>query len=256
VTQHNKWFVCSQTKPKADSRIFFFPYAGGGPSVFSKWSAELPDNLEAQIAHYPGRGSRHNEPPVKSLSILIEELSRAIQPLLDKPFTFFGHSLGGLIAFELARYLHNKVLPQPIILFISACGAPQIPDPHPPLHALPESEFLHSLKELNGIPQEVLQNKEMLKLFLPTLRTDFEMVETYQYTPGAPLDFPISVFGGLDDERVSRERLEDWTVNTNSHFKSQYFSGDHFFINSEKGTVIESIIAEIALVATLPRNDG
>jgi medium-chain acyl-[acyl-carrier-protein] hydrolase len=253
VTQHNKWFVCPRTKPEADSRIFCFPYAGGGPSVFTKWSAELPDNLEAQIAHFPGRGSRHNETPIKSLVLLIEELAQAIQPLLDKPFVFFGHSLGGLVAFELARRIRQRGLSQPKIIFISACGAPQLLDAHLPIHTLPESKFLHSLKELNGIPQEVLQNQEMLKLYLPTLRADFEMIETYQYTPGEPLELPVCVFGGLDDERVSRERLESWRTLTNAKFTSRYFPGNHFFINTVRKAIIESISDEIS---SLPRNDG
>ena len=100
MTQPNKWFVAPQIKPEADTRIFLFPYAGGGPSVFSNWSIELSNNLETQIAHYPGRGSRYNESPIKSLTTLIKELTQAIQPLLDKPFLFFGHSLGGVIVVQ------------------------------------------------------------------------------------------------------------------------------------------------------------
>ncbi len=252
MTQYNKWFVTPHVKPEADARIFFFPYAGGGPAVFSKWSAELPVNIEAQIAHYPGRGSRHNETPLKSLPTMVDELSQAIQPFLDKPFVFFGHSLGGTIAFELARCLRQKGLPQPGILFISACGAPHIPDPHPIIHALPDGEFRTSLKKLNGIPQEVLQNNEMLKLFIPTLRADFEMIETYKYTPDKPLDCPILAFGGLDDIRISRERLKGWDALTNAWFELRYFAGDHFFINPAR----ESITREIASVVSLPRNDG
>ena len=205
MTPHNnKWFVTPHIKPEADARIFFFPYAGGGPAVFSKWSAELPVNLEAHIAHYPGRGSRHNETPIKSLLTMVDELSQAIQPFLDKPFAFFGHSLGGMLAFELARDLRKKGLPQPGILFISACGAPHIPDPHPMIHALPEGEFINSLEELNGIPQEILQNQEILNLLLPVLRADFELIETYKYTSDELLDSPILVFGGLDDKRISQ----------------------------------------------------
>lgn len=243
MTQSNKWFVSPQEKPEADTRIFFFPYAGGGPAVFSKWSTELPDNLEAQIAHYPGRGSRHNEPPIKSLAVLIEELTQAIQPLLDKPFLFFGHSLGGTVAFELARSLRQNGLPQPNILFISACGAPHIPDPYPPIHALSESEFINSLKELNGIPQEILNNTGVLNLFIPTLRADFELIEGYEYKPDKPLDIPIFAFGGSNDPHVSREQLEGWAMQTNARFESKYFEGDHFFINTTRKSIINEIVS-------------
>jgi len=251
VTPHNIWFVTPQVKTEADARIFFFPYAGGGPAVFSKWCAKLPATVEAHIAHYPGRGSRHNETPIKSLLTMVDELSQAIQPFLDKPYAFFGHSLGGMVAFELTRVLRQKGLPQPVILFISACGAPHIPDPHPMIHALPESEFIHSLKELDGIPQKVLQNDEMLKLFIPILRADFETLETYKYTPDKPLDYPIIAFGGLADKCISRERLEGWDALTNVRFESRYFMGDHFFINTAR----ESIIREIASGMSLHHND-
>jgi len=256
VNQSNNWFVWPQVKPEANTRIFFFPYAGSGPSVFSKWNTDLPANIEAQIVHYPGRGSRHNETPIKSLLALVEELTQAIQPLLDKPFIFFGHSMGGTVAFELARHLRQSGLPQPDILFVSACGAPQILDLQPPVHVLHDDEFVTSLKKLNGIPQEVIQNQEMLNLFLPTLRADFESIETYKYIHNEPLTCPIVAFGGLDDERVSRERLEGWAVQTNAGFESKYFAGDHFFINTITTAVVESIVREIASVASLPRNDG
>lgn len=241
----NKWFVCPQIQPDARSRIFLFPYAGGGPSVFRSWSAQLPDNIESHIAHYPGRGSRFNETPVRSLIALTSDLSQAIQPLLDKPYTFFGHSLGGLVAFELARHLRQNGLPQPSAIFISACGAPHIPDTQPPIHALPKSGFINSLKRLNGIPNEIINNTEVLDLFLPTVRADLELIERYEHKTDRPLDVPILALGGLDDHRISRERLEGWADHTSTGFRSTYFPGDHFFINTARDTVIASIVREI-----------
>ncbi len=245
LSNSNNWFVCPQVNPEADTRLFLFPYAGGGPAVFGKWSAELPGNMEAWIAHYPGRGSRHNEAPINSLTSLVGKFSQAIQPLLDRPFAFFGHSLGGLLAFELTRHLRRKNLPQPNILFISACGAPHLSDPHPPIHALPNTEFIESLHQLNGIPAELLDQPDVMRLLLPILRADFEAVESYHYTPNEPqLNIPISAFGGLGDPRVSRERIEGWASQTNSNFKSGYFPGDHFFINTARESVMDSIAIE------------
>ena len=246
MSHSSKWFVSPQTKPEADTRIFLFPYAGGGPAVFSKWSNELPDNLEAHTFHYPGRGSRYNEPAIKSLITLVEQLTEAIQPLLEKPFVFFGHSLGGTVAFELARSLRQNGLPQPSILFISACKAPQLLDLKSPLHTLSDNELITSLKKLNGLPQEILQNQEMLNLFLPTLRADFELIETYKYIHDEPLNCPIVVFGGNDDPRVSREQLEGWSTQTNARFESKYFEGDHFFINDQRENILEFILEGIA----------
>ena len=152
----NKWFVCPRANSEAERRLFLFPYAGSGPAVFGEWSAKLSNQLEVLSAHYPGRGSRHSEFPIKQITILIEKLSLAIQPLLDKPFAFLGHSLGALVAFEITRQLCRNSLPRPVILFVSGCGSPDLLDLRPPLHGLPDSEFLESLKQINGIASELL----------------------------------------------------------------------------------------------------
>jgi len=206
--------------------------------------------MEGIIAHYPGRGSRYQEPAIKSLSTLVEKLSQAMQMLLDKPFAFFGHSLGGLVAFELTRQLRQHNLPGPQVLFISACGAPNLPAPQPPIHQLPDAEFLEALKSINGIPSELQNNTEIMELSLPTLRADFETIESYHYdSDGSPLNVPIRAYGGLDDPRVSRERLEGWASLTNAGFKSQYFPGDHFFINIARESIIASITTELQSAA-------
>jgi len=240
------WFVNWHNNPSAEARLFLFPYAGGGPAVFGKWAADLPDTFEMWTVHYPGRGSRHNEPPIKQIDSLAEQLSHAILSQLDKPFIFFGHSLGGLVAFELTRQLRQQNLPRPTILFVSACGAPHLPDPHAPIHALPEAEFLKSLEQLNGIPPEILHQPEVMQLLLPIVRADFEAIEGYVYSAEVPaLDCPIVAFGGLDDPRVSRERIEGWALHTVSPFKSQYFPGDHFFLNTAREAVIASFTSEL-----------
>ncbi|MBL8110794.1 MAG: thioesterase [Anaerolineales bacterium] len=233
------WFACPAPRSDATMRVFFFPYAGGGPAAFAKWCAGLNDSFEGLAVHYPGRGSRSPQPPLTDLLALVENLSQAISPLLDKPFAFFGHSMGGLIAFELARTLRQKGLAEPNILFISACAAPQLPNPHPPIHQLPDAEFVNELKKLNGIPPEILQNDELMRLSLPTLRADFEMIETYQYRPDAPLACPLIALGGLDDLRVRREQLEGWAIQTQGVFESQYFAGDHFFITTANEAVLK-----------------
>lgn len=226
--------------------MFLFPYAGGGPAAFGTWPAGLPGTIETWIVHYPGRGSRHKEPALNRISALMGCLSQAIQPLLDKPFAFFGHSLGGLAAFELTRQLRQQGSPEPQMLFISACGAPHLPDPHPHIHSLPDAEFLTALQELNGIPAEVLNLPELMELLLPTLRADFEAFERYKYSPnGFILNCPMIVFGGLDDPRVSRERLEGWSAHTSAGFTSQYFPGDHFFINSARDSVLTSVASKL-----------
>lgn len=240
----NHWFVCPQAKPEAATRLFLFPYAGSGPAVFNKWTSGFPDSVEIYIAHFPGRGSRHQEPVIKQITTLAEKFSQAIQPLSDKPFAFFGHSLGGLVAFELTRQLRQHNLPQPQMLFVSACGAPHLPDPNPPIHKLSDPEFIDALKKLNGFPSEILNQPEIMQLLLPTLRADFEAVERYPHeTDVSPLPVPIIAFAGVDDARLSQERVEGWALHTDTGFIAQYFPGDHFFINTCREAVITSIAA-------------
>lgn len=243
VDVSSKWFVRPQVKPEAKSRLFFFPYAGGAPTAFTKWCADLPSHIEGIVVHYPSRGSRFNEPTIKDMPRMVADLAQNIQPLLDKPFAFFGHSMGAWIAFELARHLRTQHLQTPRQLFISACGAPQLPDLNQKIHQLPDDEFLNELDKLNGIPAE-LKNPEVMSLLLPIVRADFQLVETYEYRSDEPFDFPIFAFGALDDPRVNRKRIEAWSIHTKAKFVSQFFPGNHFFITETKEDILKRIIHE------------
>lgn len=243
----SKWFACPRSKPQAATRLFFLPYAGGGPAVFTGWCAELPAHIEGQVVHYPGRGSRFNEDAVTGMPRMVDELANAIQPWLDRPFAFFGHSMGGLIAYELAHLLRARSLPTPDLLFVSACGAPHLPDPNPKIHQLPDDEFLSELDQLNGIPAE-LKHPEAMDLLLPVVRADFQLIETYVYNPARPpLDFPILALGALDDPRISRERIEGWAAHTASAFTARYFPGGHFFIHHARQPILEFLYEKIRL---------
>jgi medium-chain acyl-[acyl-carrier-protein] hydrolase len=185
------------------------------------------------------------EPPVTRLSPLIEALAEALFPLLDIPFAFFGHSMGALVSFELARRLRRESAVQPIRLFISADRAPQIPNRDPPIHSLPEGEFLVELCRLNGTPREVLEDDELRAIMLPLLRADFAVYETYEYSTEPPLDCPISAFGGLQDQRVSRDDLEAWRDQTSVAFSLRMFPGDHFFLNTTRPSLLEALSQEL-----------
>jgi len=187
--------------------------------------------------------------PYTHLKPLVEAIADAFSPVLDKPFTFFGHSMGGLISFELARYLRREGGPQPVHLFVSGLRAPQLPDSDPPFHDMPEPEFLKELRRLRGTPDELFDHPEMIQIITPVLRADFSVCQTYVYTPEPPLDCPITAFGGVTDPETSDGRLLAWQEQTTSSFTMQMFPGDHFFVNTERAQVLWVLYLELVWVA-------
>jgi medium-chain acyl-[acyl-carrier-protein] hydrolase len=226
----DRWISFRKPDPKAQLRLFCFPYAGAGALIFRKWADGLPREVELCPIQLPGRGTRLTEPPFTMLSCLVEALARVLVPLLDKPFAFFGHSLGALIGFELARQIRRQHGVHPVRLFASAGRAPQIPHRTPPIHNLANEEFLAELRRLNGTPRELLDHEELMEVMLPILRADFALYETYLYSNEPPLNCPISAFGGVQDRRVSASDLEAWRSQTSASFSLRMFPGDHFFL--------------------------
>jgi medium-chain acyl-[acyl-carrier-protein] hydrolase len=185
------------------------------------------------------------EPSFTRLSPLLPTLAQVLHPYLNMPFAFFGHSMGAMISFELARQLRRQYGFSPVHLFVSGRRAPQIPNPAPPIHQLPESAFVEELRRLNGTPESVLQNAELMQLVLPILRADFALVETYVYSTEAPLDCPISAFGGLEDGEVSHDDLTAWRDQTNSSFTLSMFPGNHFFLHSARSLILSTVSQEL-----------
>ncbi|MBI5302094.1 MAG: thioesterase [Chloroflexi bacterium] len=248
LIQSNAWFAHSHPVPQARLRLFCFPYSGSNAALFHAWQDDLPLDIEVCPVQLPGRGTRIGEPPFTRLASLVHATANALLPHLDKPFALFGHSLGALLSFELARYLRRYHHVSPVHLIVSGHGAPHIPDRNPPIHKLPDAEFIAQLREFKGTPAEVLENAELLQIVLPVLRADFEACETYTYSPDARLDCSISAFGGLDDEYVSRKEIEEWRAQTTAVFLVRMFPGDHFFINTARASVLRMVGQELASI--------
>jgi len=241
----DSWIACRKPSPRARLRLFCFPYAGGGALIFRTWQDSLPAEVEVCPVQLPGRGTRLMEPPFTRLSPLIQALAQALFPLLDKPFAFFGHSLGALVSFELARQLRRQYDVHPVRLFVSAGYAPQLPHLRSPLHTLPEGDFLTELRRLNGIPRAVLEHEELMQMALPILRADFAVYETSAYSTELPLNCPISTFGGLRDRTVSQSDLDAWREQTSGSFSLQMFPGDHFFLNTTQPLLLRVLSQEL-----------
>lgn len=240
-----KWLAHWRPNSQAKIRLFCFPYAGGSAAIFRTWADSLPGFIEVCPVELPGRGARLREEPVPGFSRLIQLAASGLQAFINLPYAFFGHSLGALIAFELARYYRKQGMPGPVHFFASGHTAPDFPEVHPPIHQLPDAEFLAELRSLNGTPDAVIANQELMELLLPLLRADFALNETYVCDAEAPLDLPFSVYGGLRDRDVTRTSLEAWQKHTRSTFTLQMFNGDHFFIQQNQHTLLEMVAREL-----------
>lgn len=221
-------------------RLFCFPYAGGGASVYKKWLNYLPKYIEMYSLQLPGREKRLMEPCYKDLRPLVLDIAKNIFPLLDKSFIFFGHSMGALISFELTRYLYQKFNLSPEYLFVSGFRAPHLPSKEQ-IYDLPKKQFIQKLKEFNGTNENVLLNEDIMEFLDPLIRSDIEVCETYSYIDGPPFICPISAFGGLGDIKVNNDDLMKWKIHTISEFKLHMFPGDHFYLNLLQKSLIETI---------------
>jgi medium-chain acyl-[acyl-carrier-protein] hydrolase len=244
----NGWAIYPSRNASARLRLFCFPYAGGGATVFSTWPRHLPPDVEVVAVQPPGREGRLMEKPFSDLAQLVEAMHRELLPHMDKPFAFYGHSNGGLMAFELARTLRRTGGPMPRHLFVGGRPAPQMDPDEEIIHALPHDEFITALRRYAGTPEEVLQNAEIMELIMPLLRADFSLGETYAYTPEPPLDLPISAYGGVRDDEVTVEQIEGWEEQTSSRFHMRMFPGDHFFITGNRAEVLQELSRELRAV--------
>ncbi len=246
----SKWFTTFSFANDARLRLFCFHYAGGSSNIFRSWQSHMPSDVEVVGVELPGHGKRLTESCHTDLPDLVENVGAEIHNYLDVPFAFFGHSMGALISFELARLLRKYALPQPRHLFLSAHKAPHMPRESDPIHALPDFQFVKRLVELNGTPKAVMENEELRALFLPLLRADFKVCETYRFKNSLPLNIPMTVFGGRNDEEVGLASLRAWEEHTTGPFYVQLCEGDHFFINAAEKSLLPYLVPQLKSIVS------
>jgi medium-chain acyl-[acyl-carrier-protein] hydrolase len=238
---HDRWVTYPRANPAADVRLFCLPHAGGGASAYHMWLSALPSFVELCPIQMPGRENRIRERLFTSLPPLVSSIAESLYTHMDKPFAFFGHSMGAKLAFELARLLRREHGPQPLHLFVSGHGAPHIQSTEPPIHTLPDAEFIREVQRYEGMPQEILESEELMRYILPILRADFSINETYTYADEPPLSSPITAYGGLRDEGAPRADMEAWREQTTARFELQMFPGGHFFLQTERRFVLREL---------------
>ncbi|MFW9259889.1 SDR family NAD(P)-dependent oxidoreductase [Nostoc sp. CALU 546] len=240
------WIVKVKPNLNAHLRLFCFPHNGGSSSAFRNWSDGLPAEIEVCAIHIPGGADRLGEQPFKALSPLVETLANILLSYLDKPFAFYGHSLGGLISFELTRQLRRSGI-VPAHLFVGASYSPQLPYPYLSVAQVSEPEFAEkaSLASQIDSPQSAMQNIEFTQLWSTSLKAGASMMENYIYIKEEPLDCPISVFGGIQDEVITNDLLLPWQEQTSGKFKLQMLPGNHLFLHSDQELLLQAISQEM-----------
>jgi len=247
--RHSLWVASRKPAAPPLLQIFFLPHAGGGASVFRDWPALFPSEIHVCATELPGRGRRLREPLYRDLKALACSAAEFVLYSVQRPFALFGHSMGALIGFEMARLLakHGKA---PIHLFVAGARAPHFQPVDKGTFALPDKELLAELREINGTPPGLLDDPELMDLLLPVIRADFEMVQTYSYTPGDRLPCPITAFGGLQDEGIHPDQIQAWREHTVREFTISMVPGDHFFINSASREISQQMLKRLSSFRT------
>ncbi len=243
------WITCPRPRPDARVRLYCLPFAGGGASAYRAWGTSLPPWVEVCPVQLPGREDRYREPAHTSIVDLARALAREIIPRSDTPFAVFGHSMGAVLAFELARALRHAGAPAPLALMLAAYPAPHVPPARAAIHHLSRHDFIEEIRRLRGTPTAVLENQELMEFVLPILRADFQACDTYAYAPEPPLECPFVVFGGTDDREVDRQALDRWRELTSAACSLHMLPGTHFFVQTHADHVLATVSACLEAVA-------
>lgn len=226
---------CCQTFPSrsaAKRRLICFPPAGGDALLFRDWQHSLDQEIEVVGIRLPGRGSRFAEAPYQDWETLLINLENEFRNLMDLPYVLFGHSFGGILAFELTRRIQknneSSLLPQQVI--ISALESPKNNSKTLKVFkGLNDRDLMAELKNLGGIPAEVFAHQELMEFMLPVLRADLALLESYKFKVSAPLLCRIKVMAGEQDPLVSQDELISWQQQTRQKLQISMFSGGHFY---------------------------
>jgi medium-chain acyl-[acyl-carrier-protein] hydrolase len=214
--------------------------------MYVPWASSLPAGVELCAIQLPGRETRRHQTPHSSLPVLVTELADHLEPMLDRPYSFFGHSLGALVSFELTRELRRRGRPLPQRLFLSGRGAPSLGSDSPHLHALPDSAFIAQVcRRYEGFPKEILDEPELVALFMPVLRADFALFETHVHVAEAPLPCPFSIYGGREDPQVAPRHIDAWRALTGGGFDARLFDGGHFYLQDQRAAVLSALAADL-----------
>jgi surfactin synthase thioesterase subunit len=236
-----RWLV-GKPSPAATLRLYCFPHGGGTAADYVRWAPAMP-GIDVRGVQLPGRGTRLREPPFTDMDSLVSAIACEVD--FEPPFAFFGHSLGALVAYEVARALRRADRDLPAVLFLSGFPAPDLPRHAPPVHHLPDDELLAEIERRHeAVPAEVLNDPALRAMAAPVLRADFEVLETYVHRAEPPLPCAISVLAGAD-EPIPAEALDGWQRHTTPPVAVRRFPGGHFYLRDQRDAVLRTLGAEL-----------
>ncbi|WMX48576.1 thioesterase II family protein [Streptomyces roseicoloratus] len=242
--------TCPRPVPGAALRLFLFHHAGGSHLLYRDWEHEFPADWEVCVLDAPGRGRLSGAPLIDDSDELVAFFADELLPWTDRPFAFFGHSMGALVAYELTRRLTAEGRPLPVWTGLSACGAPQADrDPGKPRarHLLTDRELRDWLRSVGGTPDALLDEDVAWRYFGPVFRSDFALVDTWRPELDAePLRTAVSAFGGSGDPVVGRDRLAAWAARTERFLGLNMFDGGHFYLADHRRALTRRITAAVA----------
>ena len=239
------WLRCLSPRPLAGVRLVCFPHAGGTAAFFGPWQRGAPDRLEVHAVQYPGRADRLREPPIDDALTLASQAAAAAAPLFDRPVAFFGHSMGGIIAFEAARLLSARGLP-PCHLFVSASRPPSSAHrDEQELSALDDDRLVAALGRIGGSDPRLLAMPEMRELILPAIRADFRLVERYAAAPGGMLGCPVTAYSATDDRIAPPPVMAGWSRVSTGPMAQRTFAGGHFYLQADPQQLLADVSARL-----------
>nr|ALF39341.1 oleoyl-ACP hydrolase [Streptomyces sioyaensis] len=244
-TRHDgAWLRRFHPAPDSGVRLVCFPHAGGSATFYFPVSRTLSRSIEVLSVQYPGRQDRHSEPCVSDIGELADRVVEELLSLDTKPLALFGHSMGAMVVYEVARRLESKEI-KPLRLFVSGGRSPsRTRDGN--VHQRDDNGLIDELKKLSGTDSQVLGDPDMLRMILPAVRSDYKAVESYRHVPGPPLDCPVVALTGDDDPQVTLDEAKAWSEHTVGGFELKVYEGGHFYLNSHAAAVMEAISAGIA----------
>lgn len=245
----NADIVSLSTRGTADVRLVCFAFAGGAASSFQPWLRSLRAGVELAGVQLPGRENLAHHPFITDFRPLLAAVVTAVRSAIDGPFALFGHSLGALLAFETARALRRERVRQPLALAVAGARAPHVASTEPPLGDAPEEVFLAKMREYGGTPDGVLTREKVARHFLPRLRADHAVFESYRYEPQAPLSVPVLALGGADDRVAPAHLLAGWREQTSATCLIESMPGAHFFIHQAREAVVHRACSFLATCA-------